>query len=151
MGPNSEPIDFLEYLDPQVQLFDSYSNIDIIGFGTISNKFELQTILSWDKNIISKPYFIGFSIVDDLKLRNGTTYQEIGEMFKKYAKNKNLVFTGGNCISYKYTAQNISNLHSVAPYIALIAYPNSGEIYNQFLKTWSQAKNSRLKLKRVGY
>ncbi|CCE64533.1 hypothetical protein TPHA_0I00260 [Tetrapisispora phaffii CBS 4417] len=143
-------IDYLKYFKPQLDEFNNDMNIDIIGFETIPNKHELEAILSWDEDIINRPFFIALSLSDKNGLRDGTSFEEMGRLFAKYkGRNKNLVYVGGNCISYAYSIDNIRKLHDIVPHLNLIAYPNSGEIYDQKSKQWSSTSAIKISWEEV--
>ncbi|EDO14697.1 hypothetical protein Kpol_1068p7 [Vanderwaltozyma polyspora DSM 70294] len=136
-GDSPSNINYLEYFKPQLEEFNNNDDIDIIGFETVPNKYELEAILSWDKSVISKPYYVSLSLLDNGGLRDGTSFEEIATIFKKYSNNDNLILTGANCISFKYASENISKLHQAIPTLPLIVYPNSGEIYDPLTKKWT--------------
>ncbi|SCU97243.1 LADA_0H05248g1_1 [Lachancea dasiensis] len=138
-GPEPEKIDFLEYFEPQLSTFNVSDDLDMIGFETIPNFHELKAILSWDTSIISKPFFIGLSVHENGLLRDGTTMEEIGRYIKSLGSNLNPNFflIGVNCVSFNHSSEMLESLHRELPDFPLIAYPNSGEVYDTVKKVWN--------------
>ena len=142
-GPHPENIDYYGFFKPQLENFNQNRDIDLIGFETIPNFHELKAILSWDEDIISKPFYIGLSVDDNSLLRDGTTLEEISVHIKGLGNkiNKNLLLMGVNCVSFNQSALILKMLHEHLPGMPLLVYPNSGEIYNPKEKTWHRPTN----------
>ncbi|SCV01919.1 LANO_0F14180g1_1 [Lachancea nothofagi CBS 11611] len=145
-GATPEKIDFLEYFKPQLMNFNENQDLDIIGFETVPNFHELKAILSWDTSIISKPFFIGLSVHEHGVLRDGTTMHEIAEFIKSLGPKMNPNFTllGINCVSYNHSHDILESLHKEMPGFPLIAYPNSGEVYDTVKKIWNPKESQML-------
>lgn len=135
-GPNAKNIDFWEYFKPQLEYFNNEKEIDFIALETIPNKYELNAMLHWDEKKMPKPFYIGLSVGDDGNMRDGTTFEEVAQLFKKRVQNKNLLMIGVNCTNYETTPSMIKHLHSVLPDIPLVCYSNSGEVFNLEKKDW---------------
>lgn len=143
-GAEPEKIDFLQYFKPQLDNFTNNENIDLIGFETIPNIHELRAILSWDESIINKPFYIGLSVHENGLLRDGTTMHQVAELIKSFGDrlNPNFTLLGINCVSYNQSHDILRSLHEELPEMPLIAYPNSGEVYDTVKKIWNP-KNSQ--------
>ncbi|SCU99517.1 LAFA_0G24520g1_1 [Lachancea sp. 'fantastica'] len=141
-GPEPEKIDYLGYFEPQLSAFNGNGNLDLIAFETIPNFHELKAILSWDESLISKPFYIGLSLHDNGKLRDGTSLQKIGEYIKSLGPklNSNFTLLGVNCVSFDHSQSMLEELHELLPELPLIAYPNSGEVYDSVQKVWTSKK-----------
>lgn len=137
-GPSPETIDYLEYFKPQLQNFNQNKQLDLIGFETIPNINEIKAILSWDETIISKPFFIGLSVHENGLLRDGTTMAQVAEVIKSlgHKLNPNFTFLGINCVSFNPSSDILASIHDVLPDLPLLAYPNSGEVYDTVNKIW---------------
>ncbi|SCU79439.1 LAMI_0A08834g1_1 [Lachancea mirantina] len=138
-GPRPESINYYEYFRPQLELFNTNDNLDLIGFETIPNVHELKAILSWDERILSKPFYIGLSVHENGVLRDGTTMEQIGNIIKGLGnrRNPNLLLLGINCVSFNESPNILESLHRALPDMPLLAYPNSGEVYDTEKKIWN--------------
>lgn len=142
-GPEPQKINYYEYFKPQLDNFLNKDCLDMIGFETVPNVHELKAILSWDEKILSKPFYIGLSVHENGLLRDGTTMKEVCDIIKALGKslNSNLVLFGINCVSFNHSADIIDSIHKEIPHIPLIAYPNSGEVYDTVKKIWTENKH----------
>ncbi|AET39641.1 S-adenosylmethionine-homocysteine S-methyltransferase SAM4 Ecym_4612 [Eremothecium cymbalariae DBVPG len=142
-GEHPERIPYLDYFRPQLNNFNLQEDIDVIGFETIPNIHELTAILSWDESIIKKPFYIGMSVHEHGTLRDGTTMSQVAQLFRSLGKklNPNFLALGINCCSFRYSHMILESLHEELPYIPLIAYPNSGELYDTVKKIWLKNEN----------
>lgn len=138
-GSEPEKIDYLQYFKPQLDNFTVNDDLDLIGFETIPNIHELRAILSWDTTILPKPFYIGLSVHEHGVLRDGTTMHEVAELIKSLGDkiNPNFVLLGINCVSYNHSPEILRSLHQEIPELPLIAYPNSGEVYDTVKKIWN--------------
>ncbi|SCV00997.1 LAME_0G13366g1_1 [Lachancea meyersii CBS 8951] len=145
-GAEPAKIDYLAYFRPQLSAFNANKELDMIGFETIPNFNEIKAILSWDTSVISKPFFIGLSVHDNGELRDGTSLRKIGEYIKSLGPklNPNFTLLGVNCVSFNHSHDMVKSLHEVLPDLPLIAYPNSGEVYDTVKKVWT-SKGSQTK------
>lgn len=148
-GENADKIDFYKHYAPQLDVFLQNDKIDILGFETVPNFHELKFLLSLDSKVLSKPFFIGLSTNDHQQLRDGTPLEKVGELLNelkaKGKLNENFTMIGCNCCSFVSCPKSTKSLNeSLNFYIPLIAYPNSGEIYDQVTKEWLQPKDELL-------
>lgn len=118
--------------------FNTNDNLDLIGFETIPNIHEIKAILSWDEAVLSKPFYIGLSVHEHGTLRDGTTMKEVAQMIEDLGDkiNPNFLLLGINCVSFNSSPDILSTLHEHLPDFPLLAYPNSGEIYDTEKKIW---------------
>ncbi|CAI2016853.1 hypothetical protein SEUBUCD646_0G05310 [Saccharomyces eubayanus] len=137
-GPNPESIDFYQYFKPQLDNFNKNENLDLLGFETIPNIHELKAILSWDESILSKPFYIGLSVHEHGVLRDGTTMEGVAKVIKDLGDkiNPNFLLLGINCVSFNQSPGILESLHRALPNVPLLAYPNSGEVYDTEKKIW---------------
>ncbi|CCD25344.1 homocysteine S-methyltransferase family protein NDAI_0F00250 [Naumovozyma dairenensis CBS 421] len=137
-GEHPELIDYYEYFKPQLVNFVQNDDLDIIGFETIPNVYELKTILSWGTDILPKPFYIGLSVHENGVLRDGTTMSQVADIINSLSDklNPNLVLLGINCVSLAHSPDILDSIHSNLPDLPLIVYPNSGEVYDTVKKIW---------------
>lgn len=137
-GAHPDKIDYYEYFKPQVQNFNNSKELDLIAFETVPNIHEIKAILSWDESILSKPFSIGLSVDESGVLRDGTTIAEVAEVIKSLGDkiNPNFSFLGINCVSFNPSPDILASIHEVLPDLPLLAYPNSGEVYETEKKIW---------------
>lgn len=136
-GPDTSEIDFAEYFRPQLTNFNQNSNIDMIAFETVPNKYELKALLSWDESVIAKPFFISLSMNNDSTLRDGTTMAEVGKLVRdRTVKNSNLILIGINCCSYEASLHILTQLHAEIPETPLLVYCNGGGTYEHATQMW---------------
>lgn len=142
-GLHPESIDYYEYFKPQLDNFNGQDEIDLIGFETVPNFHELKAILSWDETKIAKPFYIGLSVHNNGVLRDGTTMEEIGEYIKGLGDkiSSNFLLLGVNCVSFNDSSDMVKSIHKALPDMPLLAYPNSGEVYDTEKKIWFDNKD----------
>lgn len=142
-GPAPQEIDYYGYFKPQLDNFFANDNLDLVGFETIPNIHELRAILSWDESILSKPFYIGLSVHENGKLRDGSSMHDVAQLIRDRGDrlNKNLTLIGINCVSFNHSAGIIEEIHKELPDMPLIAYPNSGEVYDTVKKVWNPNSN----------
>ena len=137
-GSNPENIDYYNYFKPQLDNFFQNDNLDLIAFETIPNIHELKAILSWDETILSKPFYIGLSVHENGLLRDGSSMEDVANLVKSLGDkiNPNLLLLGIYCVSFNHSADIMESIHKQLPDMPLIAYPNSGEVYDTVKKIW---------------
>ena len=148
-GDDAANIDYYKHYKPQLDNFLQNDNIDIIGFETVPNFYELKFLLSLDSKILNKPFFIGLSTNDNQELRDGTPLSKVGELLNELKTsnklNENFILFGCNCCSFVSSSKSIHSLkESLKFYLPLISYPNSGEIYDTVTKEWHKPKDELL-------
>ena len=79
------------------------------------------------------PVYISFSCKDGEHISDGTPIKDCASALNEFS---NVVAVGLNCTAPKYVEALIKIL-TVNTDKPVIVYPNSGEIYNPFTKTWS--------------
>lgn len=142
-GSEAEKIDYYQYFKPQLDNFNRQREIDLIGFETVPNFHELKALLTFDVSKISKPYYIGLSVHDSGVLRDGTTMVEIANYIKELGDkiNPNFLLLGVNCVSFNNSGDMLESIHNALPDMPLLAYPNSGEVYDPEKKIWLANKD----------
>ncbi|KAL6942616.1 hypothetical protein ACO0QE_003800 [Hanseniaspora vineae] len=152
-GREPEKIDYYNYFKPQLDVFcfseklNKRNAIDLIGFETVPNFYEVKGILSWGPDKINKPFYISLSVGDDGKLRDGTDLADVCTLLRQLIADKkinpNFTMLGVNCVSFKQSLGMIENLNNNLQGldIPLIVYPNSGEEYDSEKKIWLTKDN----------
>ncbi len=110
------------------------SSPDIFACETIPNLAEALAILSTIDDLnLDIPAYISFSCRDEEHISDGTKISDCAEALNEY---DNVAAIGLNCTAPKYVASLIKILKANTDK-PIIVYPNSGEIYDPFSKTWS--------------
>lgn len=137
-GPEAGSIDYYDYFKPQLDNFNRQKEIDLIGFETVPNFEELKAILSFDEKKLAKPFYVGLSVHDNCVLRDGTSMETIAAYIKGLGDkvNPNFLLLGINCVSYNESGDILKSMHKALPNLPLLAYPNSGEVYEPNEKIW---------------
>ncbi len=107
---------------------------DLFACETIPNLTEALAILgAIDDLNLDVPVYISFSCKDGEHISDGTPIKDCASALNEFS---NVVAVGLNCTAPKYVESLIKILteNTDKP---VIVYPNSGEIYNPFTKTWS--------------
>ncbi len=107
---------------------------DLYALETVPVADEALAVASSLKDLgIEKPLWVSFSCKDGEHISDGTA---ISECAQKLNALDNVFAIGINCTHPKYIESLVRILRS-ATGKEIIVYPNSGEIYNPFTKTWS--------------
>ncbi|MCY4312520.1 MAG: homocysteine S-methyltransferase [Gammaproteobacteria bacterium] len=120
----------VDFHQERIGLMDG-SGADILALETIPDHHEACALASILKNV-STPCWISFSCNDADHLRDGTPIQNSAALFRDI---QSVFAIGVNCTSPEHVTPLIRKLRSSAPSKSVIAYPNSGEDYQQ--GTWS--------------
>jgi homocysteine S-methyltransferase len=127
------PIDAMKnFHRPRVQaLVDA--GIDLLACETIPSFGEVQALLSLLVEFPNTPCWVSVTLKDESHLSDGTPLSDVVGLVAESAQ----VFAiGVNCVP----EDSVSNALSVLSKLTgkpLLAYPNSGEIYDATSKTWS--------------
>lgn len=137
-GPDAANLNYYEFFKPQLDNFNRQKEIDIIGFETVPNFEELKAILSFDETQLAKPFYVGLSVHDNCVLRDGTSMEAIAAYINGLGDkiNPNFLLLGINCVSYNGSGDILKSMHKALPNLPLLAYPNSGEVYEPKKKIW---------------
>ena len=137
-GPDAATFDYYDFFKPMLESFNNNDNVDIIGMVTIPNVHELRAVLSFDETQLRKPFYISLSVHDNGTLRDGTTMEEVADIFRQLGPkiNPHFMFLGVNCVDMNNSTKILGSIHDVLPDIPLIMYPNSGERFDTEAKKW---------------
>lgn len=109
------------------------SGVDVLAIETIPRLDELRVILNIIA-VINFPVWVSISLKDTAHLANGDSLADFQQLVEQ---DQNVIAYGINCVSPQLVAPVIENL-SVAATKPLVAYPNSGAIFDAVTKTWSE-------------
>lgn len=124
---------------PRIKILDK-SNADILACETIPS-FQEAKVLADILQETEKPSWISFSCKDEKHLNDGTPIVDCAAFLSHHPK----VFAiGVNCTSPEYISGLIKLIKSKSGAKKIIAYPNSGEIYDAKTKTWSRISDSEV-------
>lgn len=107
---------------------------DLFACETIPNLTEALAILAAVDDLkLDVPAYISFSCKDEAHISDGTSIEDCASALNEFS---NVLAVGLNCTAPKYVESLIKHIKSKTDK-PVIVYPNSGEIYNPFTKTWS--------------
>ena len=109
------------------------SGVDVLAIETIPRLDELRVILNIIA-VINFPVWVSISLKDTAHLANGDSLADFQQLVEQ---DQNVIAYGINCVSPQLVAPVIETL-SVAATKPLVAYPNSGAIFDAVTKTWSE-------------
>lgn len=114
------------------------AGVDLLAIETIPRLDELRIILSIVAHF-DVPALASISLKDSTHMANGDNLAHFQALVEADPK---VVAYGINCIAPKAVAPTIEHLakHATKP---LLAYPNSGAIFDPVSKTWSQEVNTK--------
>lgn len=127
--------EYMEFHKPRVELL-AEAGSDIIAFETIPCSEEGHALVELMKGFPEMPYWLSFSIKDDIHMSNGDIFSDF---IKKNEFPNNLIGCGINCSSPVHVTglmeglkrENLRNF---------VVYPNSGEEYNKSGNCWTGSK-----------
>jgi homocysteine S-methyltransferase len=107
---------------------------DLFACETIPNLTEALAILGAIEDLkLDVPAYISFSCKDGEHISDGTSIRDCASALNEFS---NVVAVGLNCTAPKYV-ESLIQILTKSTDKPVIVYPNSGEIYNPFTKTWS--------------
>ena len=109
------------------------SGVDVLAIETIPRLDELRVILDIVA-AVNFPVWVSVSLKDTGHLANGDSLSDFQQLVEQ---DQNVIAYGINCVSPQLVAPVIETL-SVAATKPLVAYPNSGAIFDAVTKTWSE-------------
>lgn len=116
----------------RLQLFDR-SGVDVLALETIPSLLEAEVLDELLRHC-NTPSWVSFSCCDDSHISDGS---EIADAVALFRDNPNVVALGINCTPPQYVAVLVGKIVAAVPDKAVMAYPNSGEIYNVCDNSWS--------------
>lgn len=116
----------------RLRLFDA-SAADLLALETIPSLLEAEVLAELLQDCTT-PAWVSFSCRDGGHISDGTPVEEAAGLFAGHA----VVFAVGiNCTPPQFAEELIGRVHAAVPDKAVIAYPNSGEVYNAKDGAWS--------------
>ena len=121
-----------EFHAERLQLFDA-CHIDVLAIETIPSMLEAEVLVDLLADC-DTPAWVSFSCSDDTHVVDGTPIADAVTLFKDHPT---VVAVGINCTPPQYAAELVRKVRIAAPDKAVIAYPNSGEVYHVEDNSWS--------------
>jgi len=122
----------LQFHASRLEILDR-SGADVLALETIPSLQEAEVLA--DLLLECKtPAWISFSCRDEQHVCDGTPIADVAALF---AEHPTVVAVGVNCTPPQYVPSLVRIIKDVLPQKHVIAYPNSGEIYNAEDKSWS--------------
>ena len=121
-----------DFHDSRLRLFDA-SVADVLAIETIPSALEAKVLAELLRGC-ETPAWVSFSCRDGESISDGTPVAEAAQLF---AGHPVVVAIGINCTPPQYAEELIRRVRRAAPDKALVAYPNSGEIYRVDDHSWT--------------
>ncbi len=121
-----------EFHAARLQLFDA-CDTDVLAIETIPSMLEADVLVDLLAGC-DTPSWVSFSCCDDTHICDGTPLAEAIALFRDHPK---VIALGINCTPPQYAPELVRKVRKSAPDKAVIAYPNSGEIYHVESNSWS--------------
>ena len=121
-----------EFHEPRLALFDQ-SIADVLALETVPSRQEAE-VLSELLRYCETPSWVSFSCRDERHICDGTPIKDVATLFDGHAS---VVAVGVNCTPPQFVTSLIGELQGVLIEKPLLAYPNSGEIYDAAGNSWS--------------
>lgn len=109
------------------------SEVDVMALETIPSFIEAQ-VLAELLSDYRMPAWVSFSCRDDTHLCDGTPITQAAAIFDRHPV---VCAVGVNCTPPQYVPQLVQAIRASAPGQAVLAYPNSGEVYEASDNSWS--------------
>lgn len=115
------------------------AGVDLLAIETIPSFAEVCALLTLLEEFPSATSWMSFTTRDDRTLSDGTSLDKV---LRSVNRSKQVIAVGVNCVAMDEVAAILEELsrHTTKP---LIAYPNSGEIYDVASNSWSGNKAAR--------
>lgn len=121
-----------EFHADRLRLFDA-SAADVLALETIPSILEAGVLAELLEEC-DTPAWVSFSCRDGAHISDGAPVEDAARLF---AGHPTVVAVGINCTPPQYAEELIRRIRKALPGKAVIAYPNSGEIYNVDDNSWS--------------
>ena len=121
-----------EFHEARLELFD-HSTVDVLALETIPSRQEAE-VLCQLLSYCETPSWVSFSCRDERHICDGTPIKTVALLFDGHPS---VVAVGINCTPPQFAPSLIGELKGVLLDKHLLAYPNSGEIYNADDNSWS--------------
>lgn len=126
-----------EFHDRRIQLLDQ-SHSDLLACETIPSFIEAQAIAKLLANC-KKQAWMSFSCKDEKHINDGTPIKECIDYIWDHP---NIFAVGVNCTKPQYITSLIETIKKGAGDKRIVIYPNSGERYLAFSKTWDKGEGT---------
>lgn len=123
--------EYIEFHKPRVELL-AEGGADVIAFETIPCSEEGAAIYELMKGYPEIPYWLSFSIKDNIHISNGDLFSDF---IGKTPFPDNLIGCGVNCSSPGHVTGLMKNLKGI-DIGNFVLYPNSGEEYDKACNCW---------------
>ncbi len=134
---HKERIEIIDKESPDLYALETVPVLDeALAVADLLNELKIKT-----------PLWISFSCKDGEHISDGTKIRECALRLEEFS---NVVAIGVNCTPPRFVESLIQNIREVSSK-NIIVYPNSGEIYNPFTKTWSGSSSKFLSLVKAWY
>jgi homocysteine S-methyltransferase len=121
-----------EFHASRLEVLDD-SDADVLALETIPSFQEAQVLADLLRDC-KTPAWISFSCNDEQHVCDGTPIVDVAALF---AEHPTVVAVGVNCTPPQYVASLVRIIKGVLPQKHVVAYPNSGEVYNPVDNSWS--------------
>jgi len=121
-----------QFHESRLHLFDA-SGADVLALETIPSLPEAEVLAELLAQC-TMPSWVSFSCRDEQHISDGTPVEEAAGLFRGHP---NVVAVGLNCTPPQYAPALIRRIRQAVPDKAVIAYPNSGEVYDVDDNSWS--------------
>lgn len=122
----------IDFHEPRLRLFDA-AGVDVIALETIPAMQEAQVLAELLRDCRT-PSWVSFSCQNENVISDGTP---IGDVAALFAGHPTVVAVGVNCTPPQFAPAIVQQLREALPDKAVMAYPNSGEIYDVSDNSWS--------------
>lgn len=140
-------LEFHEYADfhrERIELL-AEAGADLIAFETLPCAEEGRAIIELMKDYPALPYWIVFSVKDDVHISNGDNF---ADFIRNSGSPENLIGCGINCSDPGNVTAILRSLQDFKKN-NFVVYPNSGEVYNKSCNCWIEPGNRDLFLASV--
>lgn len=124
--------DLGEFHSPRLQVLDG-AGADLLAVETIPNFREAQILRDLLESVTT-PAWVSFACRDEKHISDGSSLRAAAGLF---ADHPNVLAVGINCTPPQYVLPLIGEVRAACPDKAVVAYPNSGEVYHADDNSWS--------------
>ena len=121
-----------DFHEKRLRLFDG-SDADVLALETVPSFVEAELLVDLLADC-ALPSWVSFSCRDGRSISDGTPIEEAALLFAAHPR---VVAVGINCTPPQYASELIVRLRAVLPDKVVVAYPNSGEVYDADTGSWS--------------
>ncbi len=121
-----------EFHEKRLMLFDD-CGVDVLALETVPS-FQEARVLSELLADRALPSWVSFSCRDGESISDGTPVEEAAALFESHPR---VAAVGINCTPPQYAPELIRRIRAALPDKVVMAYPNSGEVYDADSGSWS--------------